>query len=401
MSRQRLRAGQLGRIRVTQMPSGRLQARALFCDEVGRQSRLKASATTAEEAEERLRAKAAELRDSTGGVELTADSTIADGCAVFLRDKAESGLVEDSTIDSYTYTVNNEIVGTCDNLLLIDLSVRRLNKILAEIRTTRSLSAARKVRSVLSQVCQVAIEHEVLTHNPVRAARRLPMPEKKESVLTPAQIWEVRRLMRAWRADSGYGPRPNVRVLENAMWIMIGTSVRIGEVLALRRCDVDVTAVKPLAHFNGTIRYTKKEGLHRKPAPKQVRQERRIVLPSFSAAAVRNQLAVTDTHPEAYLFATKTGKPLSVSNYERLLRTFVGDHRCELIAAGIDVEEFSTHIFRRSTATIVEAKAGIGLASRLLGHADEQVTRRSYVVTSELVDPVTADIMDDAFADLL
>ena len=51
-------------------------------------------------------------------------------------------------------------------------------------------------------------------------------------------------------------------------------------------------------------------------------------------------------------------------------------------------------------ATLIEAVEGITLASRLLGHSNEQVTRASYVVTAEMVDPVTAQIMDEALGDL-
>jgi|GEM_PF-3407586 len=35
MTRERLRAGELGRIQTLVLPSGRIQARALFCDELG------------------------------------------------------------------------------------------------------------------------------------------------------------------------------------------------------------------------------------------------------------------------------------------------------------------------------------------------------------------------------
>jgi integrase len=184
------------------------------------------------------------------------------------------------------------------------------------------------------------------------------------------------------------------------MWVMVGTSIRVGEALALRRCDVDVASNPPTALVNATIKQTKVQGLYRKPSPKRTRQKRRIALPSFTAAAVRSQLARASKGSEAYLFATKTGRPLSVSNYERLLRTFVDDNAAELDAAGIDPATFSTHIFRRSTATLVEAVAGISLASRLLGHANEQVTRASYVVSAELVDPVTANNIDQPFAEL-
>ena len=86
---------------------------------------------------------------------------------------------------------------------------------------------------------------------------------------------------------------------------------------------------------------------------------------------------------------------MSVSNYERLLRTFVEDNRAALIALEVDVEDYSTHLYRRTTATFVERAAGITLASRLLGHANEQITRASYVVSAVEVDPITIDILDD------
>lgn len=59
------------------------------------------------------------------------------------------------------------------------------------------------------------------------------------------------------------------------------------------------------------------------------------------------------------------------------------------------MDEYSTHIYRRTTATLVERAAGLTLASRLLGHANEQITRASYVVSAEEVDPVTVEILDE------
>jgi integrase len=398
MPKPRLRAGELGVIQILTLPSGRVQARALLCDELGATQRIKASGATAEEASAALRSRAATVLHDTGGPQLGLDATVAEACAVFLQDKRRSGTVEQSTLEVYEASIRFVIVPTCGDLLLRDFTVRRCNRILTEIKTEKSLSAARKARSVLSQVCATGIEWEILTANPVRDARRLPLPEKKTAVLTPGQLTEVQRLMRAWRAGEGAsGPRPNVALLENAMWIMVGTSMRIGEVLALRRCDVDVTADPPTALVDATLRYDREHGQSRKPAPKRTRQRRRIALPSFTAAAVRHQLGVTETGPAVFLFATRTGRPLSVSNYERLLRGFVDDNHAALRRLGIDVDQFSTHIFRRSAATIVEAAAGITLASRLLGHANEQVTRASYVVSAEMVDPATAQILEAAF----
>ena len=85
---------------------------------------------------------------------------------------------------------------------------------------------------------------------------------------------------------------------------------------------------------------------------------------------------------------------MSVSNYERLLRSFIEDNDAALRRAGVEVEGYSTHIYRRTVATFVERAAGLTIASRLLGHANEMVTRSSYVVTAEQVDVITADILD-------
>lgn len=402
MPRRRMRAGEVGSIRIVVLANGQVQAHARMRDEFGALHRLKGTRATEAEARRALDEQADLLRNGVAGPSLTAYSTIAEATVVFLDDKRRSGTVEVSTIETYEFSVNNVIIPECGDLLLTDLTVLRCNRILRHIHETKSLSAARKARSMLSQICATGIDHGVLTFNPVRDARALPLSLRKESALTAEQLATVRALMRTWRSGGDHsGPRPNARLLENAMWIMVGTSARIGEVLALRRCDVDVTADPPTVLVAGTITQTRGEGLRRKPSPKRSRQKRRIALPSFATGAIRRQLAEASRDKEAYLFATKTGNPLSVSNVERLLRTFVADNEKALEDAGIEVGEFTTHIFRRTAATLIEAVAGITLASRLLGHSNEQVTRASYVVTAELVDPMTAQIMDEALDGLL
>ena len=69
MARQKLRAGELGVVQIMTLPSGRFQARARLCDEVGKVHQLKASGTTAALAETALREKAdAVLNDSGGAI---------------------------------------------------------------------------------------------------------------------------------------------------------------------------------------------------------------------------------------------------------------------------------------------------------------------------------------------
>ena len=396
-----MRAGELGTVRVSVRPNGQVQADARMRDESGALRRLKVVRASESEARQALEIEADAVRYAGLGARLNARSTVAEACAVFLDEKRRSRTVEVSTVETYEYAIVNVLVPECGEMLLTDLTVMRCNRLLNRIRDTKSLSAARKARSILSQVCSTGLDHGVLHFNPVRDARALPLPPKKESVLTVDQLTVVRDLMRSWRtSEAHHGPRPNVALMENVMWIMVGTSARIGEVLALRRCDVDVTANPATVLIAATITQTREEGLRRKPAPKRTRQKRRITMPALAASAVRQQLADADREAEAFLFSTKTRQPLSVSNFERLLRTFSEDREAELRYAGIDVDEFTTHVFRRTAATMVEAAAGITIASRLLGHANEQVTRTSYVVTAEMVNPVTATIMDEVLGQI-
>ncbi len=394
MPRPRNETGAVGAVHFTTLTNGRVTARTRIRDDSGHIHQLARTAASQDQALTQLLNVAAKL---SSGVEplLSATSTVAEACAVWLEELRVSQRVEDSTRESYMNTVEKIVVPVCGALRLEELSVGRCDRIIQRLLADRSISAARKARSVLSMVCGSAVRQDVMVRNPIRDVQRLPSSPKKTTALTGQQVAVVRELIHSWRlSEPAYGPRPDVQKLEDGMDIMLGTSGRIGEVLALRRMDVDVTVAPPTVLIAATMVSTKQNGTIRKPAPKRARQKRRVAVPSFAAAALRRRLAQTGTEQDAYLFATRTGRPYSVSNYERLLRTFVDDNQAALVAAGIETAEFSPHLFRRTVATLVEQSAGITLASRLLGHSSEATTRASYVVTAEQVDPVTAEILD-------
>jgi integrase len=157
---------------------------------------------------------------------------------------------------------------------------------------------------------------------------------------------------------------------------------------------VDIDSDRPSILIASTLTQTKAEGLVRKKSPKKQRQVRRVAIPAFTVVAIRRRLALAGPDGNDFLFATKTGAAYSVSNFERLIRSFREDHLEELQTMGVDTEEFTPHLFRRTAATTVERTYGISLASRMLGHANENITRNSYVVSAEMVDPLTAVAMD-------
>lgn len=393
MGRQRIPAGSIGTIHVTRLAVG-YRARAQARDDGGNLHQLRVVAATEADARALL-LRRAEALSSTAFPGLDSRNTIAEACrlAGAAPRTSRRRLLSFSTYESYETTLRRLIVPQCGGITLGALTVGRCDRIIQAILLEKSVSAARRARAVLGLICGHVVRDDAIPFNPVRDVQRLPLPEKKTSIRTPAQIAGIRELMEHWREDQSDGPRPNRRALIDGMDIMLGTSARVGECIGLRRRDVDITTAPPTMLIDGTIIQNKEQGIVRKNAPKRTRQRRRVALPALAADAVRRRLAPSG--PDALLFGTKNGNPISVSNYERLLRSFVDDNREAFGRLGVEVDEYSTHIYRRTTATLVERAPGLTLASRLLGHANEQITRASYVVSAEEVDPITVEILDE------
>ncbi len=69
---------------------------------------------------------------------------------------------------------------------------------------------------------------------------------------------------------------------------MLGTSARIGEVLAVRRRDIDITGAPPSIRIAGTIVAHRGDPVQRQDHPKTAKSRRTVAIPSFSAEAVRS-----------------------------------------------------------------------------------------------------------------
>ena len=97
---------------------------------------------------------------------------------------------------------------------------------------------------------------------------------------------------------------------------------------------------------------------------------------------------MADRSPEALIFASRNGTPLTTANVRRQLRKVLGD-------AGI--HGVSPHMFRRTVATVINDQASVNLAAELLGHTDPRVTIEHYIRRNEHVNPLTAELLDGVF----
>lgn len=387
MSRPRLTIGTYGEITTRPRPSGRIEARARYRDWDGATRLVQASGDTAAAATHALKAKCVDrnlIAPSAGS--LTADSPFPDLVAYWLEDIELEDRLATATRQLYERDMRTLVLPAFKDLTLREIGVARCDQFLKRLAKD-SYSKAKHARVVLRLALALAVRHEVLLRNPVDHVARLHRDARMPDAFTPEEITEVRAAIANWEAGRDVsGPKPDGQ-LGAITEVMLGTSARIGEVLAIRRRDIDLSV--PSVRIAGTIVSPKGEPTTRQDHPKTARSRRTIQLPGFAAQAVRLRLKQLDTiDPDALLFCSRAGTPLTTNNVRRQLRHVMN-------IAGI--EGVTPHKFRRTVATAINESAGVELASQLLGHTDPAITIKHYIRRNETVDPTTAGLLERAF----
>jgi integrase len=137
--------------------------------------------------------------------------------------------------------------------LLREITVRRVDTFLKTTCRNGSYSRAKHARAVLSLALAMAVRYDAIPKNPVADAAPLHKPKSQPTSLTLDGVQLVRDAIRTWEhATPRSGPSPDGQ-LGAIVEIMPGTSARIREVLALRRCDVNVTKAPATVRITGTI----------------------------------------------------------------------------------------------------------------------------------------------------
>lgn len=389
MGRPRTPIGTFGEVRYA-TSNGKVQARTRYRDWDGKLRQVQATGPTRTAAARALKAKLAH-RVAVAPVDttLTADSDFAELVDYWLDDLDLEGRLASSTRNSYERNMRTLVLPAFAELSLREIGVARCDSFLKHL-ARRSYNWARQARVVMRLAFALAVRHEILSRNPMDHVSRLRRPPSTPTALTPAEVDAVRAAIRFWeQGQSPTGPRPDGQ-LGLIVEVMLGTSARIEETLAIRRRDVDVTSLPPTIRLAGTVVGGRNSPFVRQDHLKTSRSRRTLALPSFCAEAVRKRLvSLQDRSLDALLFSNRDGGPLSPHNVRRQLRSAMD-------LAGI--EGVTPHMIRRTVATEVNQQANVDLAAELLGHTDPKITIRHYIKRSELVNPVTADLLDNMFA---
>lgn len=319
---------------------------------------------------------------------MTADSPFPALVSYWLEDMDLEDRLSRTTKLLYERNLRTLVLPFFKDVTLREIGVARCDYFLKQL-AKQSYNRARQARVVLRLALALAVRHEVIPRNPMDHVSRLRRPVRTPDIFSWDELKAIRAGTSAWeQRPIKAGPKPDGQ-LSQIVEVMLGTSARIGELLAIRLGDLDLETPIPSVRISGTIVSRKGEPTHRQHHPKTARSVRRIALPGFALRAIQERLrTVRFTHPDALLFSTRVGTPHTTNNIRRQLRD---------VMEKAGVTDVTPHRFRRTAATAINEIGGLQLASELLGHSDPSITREHYIRRNETVNPITAELLEQAF----
>jgi integrase len=298
--------------------------------------------------------------------------------ALWLSDLDKQDLVE-STKENYRDDIRRHVMPAFENLTLGEITTGRVEWFLKS-EAAVSYSRAKHSRTMLNLVFGFALRYDAIPRNPVEGTSPLKKPKASPQALMLELIAAIRRAAASWRTGEDVkGPRPDGQV-RDIIEVLLGTALRIGELLALRPCDIADSQKGMVIAVRGTVVLRTGHGADRQNHPKTEHSIRRIAVPEFAATVLRARLAMVGPgDAERTIFANRTGGPFSPYNVRRTFRAF-------LELAGLEDRGITLCWYRRTGATVIARGAGTDAAATFLGHGSTAITEGHYIEPDRTVD---------------
>lgn len=330
-------------------------ARCKYRDDAGRTRWIKRRRKSKTAARNALKEAIRDAEELAGTGPITRNTTVAALLTAWLdhhrTTPMPNGLMRAASTIEFYEAPAKRLTERVGKLRLFEATTAVLEQHLGE-GTTAQWRADRKT---LRLAFTYAVRMGAVAVNPVAETTTAPGPTMEPRALTADDVAAVRARIAEWQGASKFGPK-RMPDLGHIVDVMLGTGLRIGDVLNLRWVDVDLEGDPPTVAA----------------AVQKARGKRlTFVLPAFAADALRAQLARDLPSVDGVVFPTRTGTVQSRRNVSTRLR--------EALAADESLSWVSSHNFRKTTGTLVERAYGIEAASKQLGHSGVAVTERHYV----------------------
>lgn len=387
MSRGRPRTaiGTFGQVHVSDL-GGRYRALTRFRDLDGRLRKVTATARSQRAAEALLKERLLNRTGYGAGGLLSMSSPFGDLAELWLADLQLRDISE-NTKQNYRDDLRLHVQPSFEHYTLGEITTGRVEWFLKSERAV-SYSRAKHSRTVLNQLFTFALRHDAMQRNPVEGTSPLAKPKNQIRALTLEQVQAIRAAASAWRTGPGVkGPKPDGQV-RDVIEVLLSTSMRPGEVLALRPCDIVDGRRGMVAHVRGTVVYRQGKGTFRQDHPKTDASVRQVPVPFFAAQVLRRRIApLGPEEGERTIFANRSGGPLSQHNLRRTFRQF-------LVLAGLEDSGITPRWYRRTGATVLARGLGVDVAAAHLGHTSKAITEGHYIEPDRTIDFGPADVLE-------
>ncbi|MFT9774192.1 site-specific integrase [Brevibacterium casei] len=311
------------------------------------------------------------MRDQITAGEVDGAVTLGSFAADWFTRWREAASPPASTVRTYRAAVKwiREELG---RLRLTECTTGRLEKGLQRICDAHGQATAKQARSVLRKLFADAVRLDALTTNPALGISTVREKPQEVRAMTAEEVARLRAAARTWEATPVTANKPVRREIADSIDVMLGTGVRIGELLGIRWDDVDLETSPPTISVMGTVTLgADGQGMTYQPAPKSETSKRILYLPAIAAEALCRQFEVREFRAESQaVFASEVGSWRDPSNYRAHFRQ-VRD------LAGLDWVTPKT--IRKTVATTIYTADGLDNASQQLGHSEVGVTAKHYV----------------------
>lgn len=358
MPRPPLVIGTWGRIRRRQIGKNLWVADARFRDHDGVTRQLERSGVSGQKAEDALKL-ALTQRLALDGDDLTSESTIATVGERWFLDEIE-GVKALNTERRYREILDTVVVPGIGGVRMREISVARLDRFLKLTTVNRGPATAKLVKTVLSGLVGMAARHGAIASNPLRDVATIKQPEKEVRVLGLEQLWDLRDRMYA--DDLLF-----LQDVPEPIDYMLGTGVRIGELLATRWSDLALDATPPTAVIRATVVRHPVDGMIVQDHPKTSSSRRELTLPAYVAQMLRDRQPVQRPNNLGLVFPSIRGTVRDPTALRSQWRSFRAKNGFEWVVP---------HTFRKTVATMTNDPEK---ASGQLGHSGVAVTKKNYI----------------------
>lgn len=308
--------------------------------------------------------------------------------------------LKDNTFQNYKYMYNMFVRSSFGKLRITAVKksdVKRFYNTLADEKIL-TIATIDNIHTVLHQVFDLAVDDDYIRINPTdHMLKELKQSHNFETVKRKALTVAEQKLFIDFLRD-----HPQYHHWYPVFAVMLGTGMRVGEIVGLRWCDIDLD--KKLIDINHTLVYYNhgdgKGCSFSINTPKTKAGERIIPMLDFVKAAFLLEKkyqkeiglycrATVDCYTD-FIFINRFGDVQHQGTLNKAIRRIIRDCNDEVLLRGetdpVLLPKFSCHSLRHTfTTRLCESGVNVKVIQDVLGHADISTTMDIYVdVTKDM-----------------